>query len=144
MLDRIKKYLNFITGSRKECLSLLSAKELDLVSRIRQRKLTYLTDRKIVSLIKTCQSIEENNLSGIFLEAGCALGGSAILIASLKSSKRPFFIYDAFETIPRPTKDDTQDAHDRYKTIAEGKSKGIGHEKYYGYEKTYTKLFRIT
>ncbi len=78
--------------------------------------------------------IEEANLAGIFLEAGCALGGSAILIASVKDSERPFFVYDVFEMIPPPSADDTQDVHDRYRTIVEGKSTGIGGDTYYGYQ----------
>ena len=35
--------------------------------------------------------------------------------------------------IPPPTKEDTQDVHDRYRSIVEGNSKGIGGDKYYGY-----------
>ena len=55
------------------------------------------------------------------------------MIASLKNSKRPLLIYDVFGMIPPPTKEDTQDVHDRYRTIVEGKSKGIGGDNYYGY-----------
>jgi len=36
--------------------------------------------------------------------------------------------------IPPPTEEDTSDVHERYKTIAEGKSVGLGGDKYYGYE----------
>ena len=35
---------------------------------------------------------------------------------------------------PPPTEEDTQDVHNRYKTIVEGESKGIGGDKYYSYE----------
>jgi Macrocin-O-methyltransferase (TylF) len=55
------------------------------------------------------------------------------LIASLKRPGRPLLIYDVFGMIPSPTKEDTQDVHDRYRTIVEGKSKGLGRDKYYGY-----------
>ncbi|TMJ39678.1 MAG: macrocin O-methyltransferase [Alphaproteobacteria bacterium] len=78
--------------------------------------------------------MEEARLPGIFIEAGCALGGSAILIATLKNAERPFFIYDVFGMIPPPTKEDTPDIHDRYRTIVEGKSVGIDGDKYYGYQ----------
>jgi hypothetical protein len=107
--------------------------EQQLISRIRDRKLTYLSDRKLASLVATCRSIEENNLPGIFLEAGCALGGSAILIASTKRRERPFNVYDVFGMIPPPTHHDTQDVHDRYRTIVQGQSTGIGGDRYYGY-----------
>ncbi len=61
------------------------------------------------------------------------MGGSAILIASLKSAPRPLFVYDVFDMIPPPSQDDPQEVHDRYRTIAAGKSQGIDGEKYYGY-----------
>jgi asparagine synthase (glutamine-hydrolysing) len=107
--------------------------ERELISQIRLRNLTYLSDERLASLASTCRSIEDANLPGIFLEAGCALGGSAILIASLKRYQRPFLIYDVFGMIPSPTKEDTQDVHDRYRTIVERKSRGIGGDTYYGY-----------
>jgi Macrocin-O-methyltransferase (TylF) len=135
MLSRIKRYLRMMTESQqeKEIFSKLTSKTRELISRIRSQNLTYLSDKKLASLASTCLSIEDANLSGIFLEAGCALGGTAILIASLKRSESPLFIYDVFGIIPPPTKEDTQDVHDRYRSIVGGKSKGIGGDKYYGY-----------
>jgi hypothetical protein len=135
MLDRIKIYWRKIAGSSEQDAVLwgLPSEERQLISRIRTQNLTYLSDKKLASLASTCHSIENTNLPGIFIEAGCALGGSAILMASLKSSERPFSIYDVFGTIPPPTSEDTQEVHDRYQTIVEGKSKGISNNKYYGY-----------
>jgi asparagine synthase (glutamine-hydrolysing) len=43
-------------------------------------------------------------------------------------------VYDVFGMIPPPTKDDTQDVHDRYRIIVEGRASGIEQDKYYGYE----------
>jgi hypothetical protein len=135
MLHRIKTYWRRLTDSSEQdkILSGLPHEERQLISCIRRQNLTYLSDKKLASLANTCRSIEDANLSGMFIETGCALGGSAILIASLKSSERPFFIYDVFGTIPPPTKEDTQDVHDRYQTIVEGKAKGISDDEYYGY-----------
>jgi len=107
--------------------------ERELISRIRLRNLTYLSDERLASLATTCRAIEDANLPGLFLEAGCTLGGSAILIASLKRPKRPLWLYDVFGMIPPPTKQDTPDVHERYRIIVEGKSKGIGGNNYYGY-----------
>lgn len=121
-------------GTQESLLSELSPADRELIARIRSKNLTYLSDSKLASLTNTCRAIEESNLPGIFLEAGCALGGSTILIASLKRAERPLFTYDVFGMIPPPTNEDTQDVHDRYQTIVEGKSKGIGGDKYYGYE----------
>ena len=106
----------------------------DLIARIRAKNLTYLTDSKLESIVDTCRTIEQANVPGSFMEAGCALGGSTILIASLKSAKRPLFVYDVFGMIPPPTKEDTGDVHERYRTIVEGKATGIGGDRYYGYE----------
>jgi hypothetical protein len=55
-------------------------------------------------------------------------------MASIKTPKRRLQIYDVFGMIPPPTDQDTEDVHERYKTISEGKSTGIGGDKYYGYE----------
>lgn len=93
-----------------------------------------MSDQKLFCLLDTCRSIEDANLPGVYIEAGCALGGSAILIAKTKKSERPFFVYDVFEMIPPPTKEDTQDVHDRYKIITDGKSVEIGGDKYYEYQ----------
>lgn len=125
--------LSGLPSKKEEILSELPSTERELISRIRSQKLTYLSNKRLASLASTCRSIEDANLPGIFLEAGCALGGSAILIALLKNSERPLFIYDVFGMIPPPTKEDTQDVHDRYRIIVEGKSKGIGGDNYYGY-----------
>lgn len=135
MLHRIKKYWAKIADppGQETDSGRLSAPERELISRIHSHNLTYLPEKKLASLANTCRSIESAGLPGVFIEAGCALGGSAILLASLKSSKRPLLVYDVFGMIPPPTSQDTEDVHDRYKTIVEGKSKGIGGDKYYGY-----------
>lgn len=78
--------------------------------------------------------IERAQLRGIFIEAGCALGGTSILIASLKNPDRPLFVYDVFGMIPAPTEHDPPDVHKRYETIISGSSVGLGGNKYYGYE----------
>lgn len=136
MLQRIKHYLNRIADptDSKDLSYSLNPEDRELLSSIRSRKLTYLSDKKLATLTSTCRSIEDANLPGIFIEAGCALGGSAIVIATLKSSGRPFCIYDVFGMIPPPTKEDTQAVHDRYRMIVEGKSAGIDGDKYYGYQ----------
>lgn len=112
----------------------LKASDRDLIDAIRRRKLTYLSDEKLVSLLATCHSIERKGLAGIFIEAGCALGGSSALISRSKDQDRAFRIYDVFGMIPPPTDEDSQDVHDRYATILEGKSAGIGGDEYYGYK----------
>jgi len=87
-----------------------------------------------VSILETCRSIENDRLGGAFIEAGCALGGSSILISRQKNKDRLLFIYDVFGLIPAPTEPDPIDVHDRYKIIENKLSEGIEGDKYYGYE----------
>ena len=136
MLKRIRNLLNKIRSYRaeKKLLSTLRTEDQALIKAIKKENLTYLTVRKLESIANSCRSIETSKLPGIFLEAGCALGGSSILMASRKGRERPLFVYDVFGMIPPPTDEDTRDVHERYRTIVEGKSKGIGGERYYGYE----------
>jgi asparagine synthase (glutamine-hydrolysing) len=135
MHRRIRDYWRRLTASWQQAgpRAALTGADRDLIARIRARNLTYLTDHKLTSLVTTVRTLEENRVPGIFLETGCALGGSAILIASLKSPGRPFLIYDVFEMIPPPSSEDTPDVHQRYRAIVEGKSQGIGGDQYYGY-----------
>jgi Macrocin-O-methyltransferase (TylF) len=135
-LTWIRRYLRRIRLSKeaRAALSRLPPKERELILRIRSERLTYLSERKLASLAHICRQIEESDLPGVFLEAGCALGGSAILLATLKRPARPLRIYDVFGMIPPPSEKDTQEVQARYQTIARGESSGIGGDKYYGYQ----------
>ncbi len=104
-----------------------------MIARIKARNLSFLSAERLTTIAETCRSIESAGVSGAFIEAGCALGGSAILIAAVKDSKRPFAAYDVFGMIPPPTTNDAQDVHDRYRVIASGAAQGMGGRPYYGY-----------
>lgn len=132
MLEGLKRVAGRFAGMR--AMHGLSAEDRALMSRIHAAKLTYLSDRKLASLVTTARAIEEAGLPGVFLEAGCALGGSAILLASVKRADRPLQVFDVFGMIPPPTAEDTPDVHDRYKTIVQGQSTGIDGDPYYGYQ----------
>lgn len=136
MLKYLKNIINRFSVYMEDRHTLyeLSMSDRKLIRRIRKKRLTYLSVKKLVQIVKTCRSIEKDKISGLFIEAGCALGGSAILIASLKSKERHFYVYDVFEMIPSPTDEDTEDVHNRYSKILEGKSAGIGGDQYYGYQ----------
>ena len=96
--------------------------------------LTYLSKGALYNIYKSVKRIELNNIPGIFVETGCALGGSTILIGLTKSKTRRLNVYDVFGMIPPPTNNDGIDIHNRYEIIKEGKSEGINGELYYGYE----------
>ena len=104
-----------------------------VVRSVRERSLTYLSEDALCNLHEHVIRIEKHQIQGDFIEAGCALGGSAIVIASAKLEDRRFDIYDVFARIPAPSSQDGPDVHSRYETITSGNSKGIGGERYYGY-----------
>ena len=80
------------------------------------------------------QELEQGRVVGSVIEAGCALGGSAIVLAASKTKARPMYVYDVFGTIPPPSDADGEDVLRRYEEIVAGRSKGIGGDAYYGYE----------
>lgn len=136
MFGRVIKYIKRVpdTVRNEAVVKRMRSEDKELISRIRANNLTYLSKRKLTSIATTCRSIENSNLPGVVIEAGCALGGSAILMASIKTSTRPLFIYDVFGTIPPPTREDPEEVHDRYEVIISGESKGLGGDTYYGYQ----------
>lgn len=134
MLQTIKHYLKKITHPIGNLPDDVHEEDEALIMRIREERLTYLSENKLAALADTCRAIESEGLPGLFIEAGCALGGSSILIASIKDRHRQFYVYDVFGMIPPPSDHDTDDVHDRYKTIVEGKSTGIDGDEYYGYK----------
>lgn len=103
------------------------------VQRVRRDNLTFLGYGALADLALAMLDIEKNQVQGLLVETGCALGGSAIVMATAKRKQRPFFVYDTFEMIPSPGSEDGKDAHQRYKTIREGNAKGFSGNTYYGY-----------
>lgn len=130
----IKRQINKVFPKKNNILNKLDQKDRELIKKIKENNLTYLSDEKLVKILETTQHIEAKNIPGIYLEAGCALGGSTILISSQKQVARKFYVFDVFGMIPPPTEEDGKDVVNRYEIIAEGKSKGINGQKYYGYE----------
>jgi hypothetical protein len=101
---------------------------------VRREGLTYLTEAALIDLHKRVGAIEREGMPGVLIEAGCALGGSAIVVATAKAAGRPFYVHDVFGMIPPPSDEDGVDVHQRYETILSGQSNGIKGGKYYGYE----------
>ena len=112
----------------------LPADQKTLVNQIRDGRLTYLPKAKLAKIVEICERLDNTKTPGMFLEAGCALGGSAIMIAKLKDPARPLSVYDVFDMIPPPGEQDGEDVHERFEIIRSGKSQGLGGDTYYGYE----------
>jgi Macrocin-O-methyltransferase (TylF) len=104
-----------------------------LVRQVRKRHLTYLGYDALSDLERTVRRLEAEKVPGIIVEAGCALGGSAVVLGMTKQPDRPLHVYDVFGMIPPPSELDGADIHARYQTIVKGESSGIGGDRYYGY-----------
>jgi O-methyltransferase len=98
-----------------------------------RRNLTYLSPGKLRNIEDCLDAVVRDGVPGDFLEAGVALGGSAVVIASHLDGDRRFHGYDVFGMIPQPGDADPPEVHERYDVIASGHSAGIGGELYYGY-----------
>lgn len=106
---------------------------LRAVRYVRRKHLTYLDRRALLDLRRFTRQIESRRLAGMIVEVGCALGGSAIVLAASKSKNRALCVYDTFEGMPPPSAEDGDDVRARYGEIVDGRSDGIGGNTYYGY-----------
>jgi hypothetical protein len=130
LLQRLRDWL----GAGAAGAELLSpAAVAELIAAIRSANLTYCGPPKLEHVAEAALRVRAERVPGRFVEAGVALGGSAILIGALKPPNAPLDLYDAFATIPPPGPGDGEDAHRRYAEIAAGASKGLGGDVYYGY-----------
>ena len=105
----------------------------ETIARVRREHLTYLKDENLRELAAMVTDADRGALPGLVIEAGTALGGSAIVMAAAKAPERPMKVYDVFGMIPPPTAQDGEDVHARYEQIAGGQAKGVGGATYYGY-----------
>jgi len=105
-----------------------------VVRAVRADALTFLGCEALSDLYRTVRRYERQRAPGILIEAGCAAGGSAIVIAAAKARERRFCVYDVFDMIPPPSDQDDGGEHARYEVIRSGRAKGLGDKKYYGYE----------
>ena len=101
---------------------------------VRRRRLTYLDYEAMADLERAVRRLEAGRVPGIIVEAGCALGGSTVVLGMAKRPDRPLRVYDVFGMIPPPSEVDGADIHARYQTVVRGESPGIAGDRYYGYE----------
>lgn len=105
----------------------------DVVDQVRSDRLSFLSKDNLAMLARLVTEIESSGREGAIVEAGTALGGSAIAMAAAKSASRPMYVYDVFATIPEPGGRDGGDVHRRYAEIVNGGAKGLRGDTYYGY-----------
>lgn len=109
------------------------ARALEFGHQLKAARLSYLAPSRMEALVRCALRVESDDVPGSFIEAGCALGGSAILLCSLKRPQRPMSVFDVFGMIPPPSDRDGDDVHERYDVIRSGESPGIRGDVYYGY-----------
>lgn len=105
-----------------------------VIGEVRRHRLTYLSGEKLGLITAFASAADQRTAeTSIFLEAGCGMGGSALLLAHLKGPRRQLAIYDTFDGIPEPGDLDGPDALQRFEVIQSGESNGIQGDTYYGY-----------
>lgn len=104
-----------------------------LIHSVVNNNLTYIEENALIELYLAFKHMDKFNKKGIFIETGCALGGSALTISFAKTKMRPFYVYDVFGMIPSPSDNDGNDVVERYEVIKSGLSEGIKGDMYYGY-----------
>jgi hypothetical protein len=105
-----------------------------VIDRVSADGLTYLEPPALYDLAWMASGLDTRKIEGAIIEAGCALGGSAVVLAAAKSRTRPMYVYDTFGMIPPPSENDPPEVHERYRIIRSGQSEGIRGGVYYGYQ----------
>lgn len=124
----------FVYALNLASLSLFNPVAFQTIKNVHNQQLSYLGWAALYDLYAATKQIRKDKVPGSLIEAGCALGGSALVIASSKACETDFLVYDTFEMIPPPNQEDGQDAQNRYKQIAAGEAQGVrGEGDYYGY-----------
>jgi len=92
---------------------------------LRSNALTYCGRAgKLEVVHEAAKRVEAAHVPGIFLEAGVAMGGSAIVIAKTKARERELRLYDVFEMLPPPAENDDAKSHEVYQQFLAGTVSG--------------------
>jgi hypothetical protein len=133
MKPLLQSLRRLFTGRSSEPLP-EAAQVTQWIAEIRAARMSYCGPPKLENLAEAAMRVRTGKVVGRWLEAGVALGGSAILLSKLKAAATPLDLYDVFGLFPAPSANDGDDAHQRFAVIASGSSPGIGGDGYYGYE----------
>ncbi|GGK82165.1 MFS transporter [Mangrovihabitans endophyticus] len=90
----------------------------DPIRFVRERAITLsMRPGKIEAVQRIAREVEKTQISGVFVETGVALGGSAIVLAKAKTPERELRLYDVYDLIPAPGENDDQRSHDDYSKL---------------------------
>ena len=88
---------------------------------LRSNALTYCSrPGKLEVVHEAVKSVEAQGIAGIMVEAGVAMGGSAIVIAKTKARERELRLYDVFAMLPPPAANDDSKSHQVYRNFVAG------------------------
>jgi hypothetical protein len=88
---------------------------------LRSNALTYCgRPGKLEVVHEAVKLVEKHAVPGIMVEAGVAMGGSAIVIAKTKAPGRELRLYDVFEMLPPPSENDDPKSHEVYRNFVAG------------------------
>ena len=105
----IKKYL------KKKSLKItqisdITQQEWEYIDRVLPYTMT--NEERLVTLLRACKYVIDNDIDGSFVECGVWKGGSSLLIANFLSNhnanERKLYMYDTFEGMSEPTENDVQ------------------------------------
>lgn len=85
-----------------------------IIGSVMEEHLSYVGVVGLRTLAQMVLDVEEHAVPGVLIEAGAALGGSAIVMAAAKSAGRPMRVYDVFGLITPPGDRDGDDVHERW------------------------------
>ena len=109
--------------------ALVNAEEV--IQFLRLRGLTYCgRPGKLETLLKLVRDVEARGVPGVFLEAGVAMGGSAMVMVKAKAPTRELRLYDVFEMLPPPSAGDDARSHEVYREFVEGRAAGVVNRNY--------------
>jgi Macrocin-O-methyltransferase (TylF) len=98
---------------------------------LRSNALTYCgRPGKLEAVHEMARRVESAGVKGVFLEAGVAMGGSAIIIAKTKAKERELRLYDVFQMLPPPSANDDARSHAVYQEFLAGKAAGSVNQNY--------------
>jgi len=99
---------------------------LSLVDDISQHSYSFIPKRRLLSLANCVKRVEKRAVPGIFIEAGCARGGSAGLIARVMGQQRILELFDVFEKLPPPMEVDGVKARVLYDSLSADSPGALG------------------
>lgn len=103
----------------------------EAITFVRSEALTFsMRPGKLEALHRLARQVEDAGVPGLFVEAGVAMGGSAIVLATTKARERALRLYDAFALPPAPGPDDDPRSHSDFQDFVDGRAEREADEKW--------------